>query len=245
MGSQGLNDIGTIFFQDGYRLARQFLNGGVNRQAILNLMASAYESIDGLIQSFRRRCRVEGLKVDCRKECTYCCSQAVLASGHEVLAIWLYMHGNLDQGLMDEIREGSASKHRDTDEMQAMEFLHYIQPCPFLKNKACLVYPVRPMACRCYLSSSLKSCRDQYDQPRSGRRAAALYDFPLKAGRGMNEGIRSGLMESGLLPSEWLLECFIYRLFESEERLDEWLEGKPAFGIRSLSPEENRYMREF
>ncbi len=237
--------IATVFFQDGYNLARQKTARGTGRKAILQIMQVAYESIDGLLDSFRRRCDRENLKVDCRKGCSWCCHQAVLASPHEILCISDYLENNVEEPTRERIRERAAGKHSVTREMNAMEFLHYLHPCPFLEKGCCLIYPVRPVACRCYLSSSFNSCREQVDNPEDRTKIAALYDFPLKAGRGMNEGIRSALMERGLIPSEWLLESFIAAIFEHEKILDAWLGGEAPFGIRKLSAEENRYLREY
>ena len=237
-------DVGTIFYNDGFRLAMEFISGGISRYTILQLMGSAYESIDGLINSFSNRCEREGMKVDCHKGCEYCCSQAVLASNHEVLLIWHYMDEHMTAGLIDAIKSRNSIKHKITHQMSAMEFLHYMHPCPFLEDGSCIIYPVRPMACRCYLSASMKSCQDQHDNPEDRTRIAALYEFPLKAVRSMNEGIRSALMETGLIPSEWLLETFMAAVYADETILETWLAGKTPFNIRNLTPDENRYMRE-
>ena len=245
MGSEpDYSAVGTVFFHDGYRLASEYLKDGTSRSALIQLMSSVYESVDGLIDSFTKRCEREGLAVDCRKGCSFCCSQAVLASPHEVLAIHEFLRNSLSAGT-ERIKMRAADKHSETKHMSAKEFLHFIHPCPFLEHGDCLVYPVRPMACRCYLSSDAGSCRDQYENPEDRKKIAALYDFPLKAGRSMNEGIRSALMEKGLVPSEWLLETFMAAVFEREGILASWLEGNTPFNIRRLTPEENRYLREY
>ena len=238
-------DIGTIFFQDGLRLGRQFSSEGINRHAILQIMGAAYESIDGLIDSFRQRCKREGLAVDCRKGCSWCCSQAVLASNHEILVIQQYIKESVTEKILSEIKTRCAKKNEATRGMSAMEFLHYVHPCPFLDNGACLIYPARPMACRCYLSSSEKSCHDQYVHPKDRTKIASLYNFPLQAGRGINEGIRSVLMEKGLIATEWLLETFMAAVFKDEGILDNWLAGNTPFNIRTLTREENIYLREY
>jgi len=238
-------DIGTLFFQDGYRLARNYTSGGISRISIVQLMKKAYESIDGLIRSFRNRCRKEDLEVDCHKGCTLCCHQAVLTSPHEILAISQYLEDHVTDAEFDKIKSLSLEKHAVTREMSAMQFLQNIHPCPFLHREECRVYPVRPMACRCYLSSSVRSCRDQHDYPEDPTRIAALYEFPLKAGRGMNEGIRSALMEAGLIPSEWLLETFLAAVIDNPDILDSWLAGNTPFHVRKLTPAESKYMREY
>jgi Fe-S-cluster containining protein len=239
------SDAATIFFHDGYNLVRNYLSGRTSRSALNQLMVSAYDSMDGLIVSFRNRCEREGLAVACRRGCSFCCSQAVLASSHEILAIEQYLKDHIGKDILEGIRSRTAEKHSVTREMRAMEFLHHIQACPFLDKGSCLIYPVRPMACRCYLSSSLKSCRDQYDHPVDRTKIAALYEFPLRAGRGMNEGIRSGLMEAGLIPDEWLLETFMAEVFENRHVIDEWMAGDASFRIRELTAEENRYLRKY
>jgi hypothetical protein len=61
----------------------------------------------------------------------------------------------------------------------------------------------------------------------------------------MNEGIRSALMEWGLIPSEWLMETFMHAVFDDESILDQWLEGKTPFKIRKLDPGETQYLREY
>ncbi len=208
-------------------------------------MYSAYASIDGLLDSFCRRCARENLPVACRKGCSWCCHQAVLASHHEILVIQQYLQDEVPTDVKEGMRDRALEKHKATRGMSAMEFLHYLHACPFLQDGSCAIYPARPMACRCYLSSSVKSCRDQYDNPTDRTRIAALYDFPLKAGRGMNEGIRSALMEAELQPSEWLLETFTVGVFNDEGITDEWLAGKTPFNIRCLTAEENRYLQRY
>jgi Fe-S-cluster containining protein len=239
------SDVGTIFFQDGYQLAKGFIGRGISRIAILQLMGAAYESIDGLIDSFRSRCEREDMRVDCRKGCVYCCSQAVLASNHEILILSHYVDEHVPSKVKKDIKTRTADKHEITRSMNAMEFLRYIHPCPFLEEGSCLIYPVRPMACRCYLSGNLKSCRNQNDNPDDRSAIAELYEFPLRAVRGMNEGIRSALMEAGLIPSEWLLETFMAAVLENPQILKVWLEGNTPFQIRELTPEENKFMREY
>jgi Fe-S-cluster containining protein len=242
-------EIPTIFFQDGHQLARQYLQDKTGKKelypAIIRLVNAAYEVMDGLLESFINRCLSEGLKVDCREGCAYCCSQAVLASTHEVLLIKDFMDANFTREARSGIQKRAGDKNAKTSRMTAMEFLHHNHPCPFLEDGNCMIHVVRPMACRCYLSSSLKTCQDQYDDPENRSRVAALYDFPLKAGRGMNEGIRSGLLEKGLVPVEWLLEAFIHEMFEDETIFDAWLEGHGDFNIRELTPEERTYLRDY
>ena len=222
----------NVFFQDGYRLAREKLDAGPVRETIVEILESAYASIDSLIDSFQRRCRREGLRVDCKGGCASCCSQAVLVSAHEVLYMFSWMQKELSPVKFEQIREMALDKNRHTRQMEARDFLHFIHPCPFLEQDLCLIYPVRPMACRIYLSSDVESCKLQNDNPDDHNFMARLYRFPLRSGRLINEGIRRALKEKGILPAEWLIESFLCQVFDDREFLTRWIDDYKSFKIR-------------
>ena len=94
----------NIFYQDGYQLAREKLDSRPASEAIMEIMESVYGSIDGLIESFSGRCEKEGLRVDCRMGCAWCCSQAVLASTHEIMYLFTWMEKNLSPNIIKKIR---------------------------------------------------------------------------------------------------------------------------------------------
>lgn len=240
-----LGDIGNIFFQDGFKLASQFLEGDVSETRVANLMSAAYEAVDGLITSFRKRCLRDGLKIDCHKGCAWCCHQAVLVSTHEILLISWYLYREMSHEQRQEVYRKALEKEAVTGNMNVREFLQTLHPCPFLKEHSCLIYPVRPMACRCYLSADVDSCLDEYHEPGNRLIMAALYDFPLRAGRSINEGIRAVLMQNRLIPSEWLLEVLLTKTFTDPGIFDKWLSGEDPFAIRSLSAAESDYLRQY
>ena len=240
-----LDDIGNIFFQDGYRMASEYLAEGVSKSRLVSLMTVTYKAVDGLIDSFRNRCQLEGLEIDCREGCAWCCHQAVLVSIQEVLLISRYLSEEMADEQQQVAYRNAREKEAVTGAMSAREFLHYLHPCPFLKDQSCLIYPVRPMACRCYLSSDVDSCLAQYCQPGNRQIMAALYDFPLRAGRSINEGIRAVLMQNRIITSEWLLEVLITKTFANSGIFDEWLSGVDPFTIRALSADEHDYLRKY
>jgi Fe-S-cluster containining protein len=240
-----LDAIVNIFFQDGFNLAREYLSGGVKEQNLSGLMSAAYEAVDGLILSFRNRCQREGLPIDCRDRCAWCCHQAVLVSTQEVLPVSRFIEQELTAGQQQLIYRKAREKEAITGAMTVQEFLQTLHPCPFLRQDSCLIYAVRPMACRCYLSANLSTCQSQYHQPGDPLVMASLYDFPLRAGRSINEGIRAVLMQHRLITSEWLFEVFISRMSTRPGLFDEWLAGKDPFKIRSLTAAENQYLREY
>ena len=204
MSAKGLadnNEIGKIFFQDGFSMAKEHLAEGVTETNLIQLMSSAYEAVDGLIDSFRNRCLREGLAIDCQKGCAWCCHQAILASTQEILLITRYLTSHLTAGQQQVVQRKAREREAVTGAMNLREFLQTLHPCPFLIDDSCLIYPVRPMACRCYLSADMESCLAQYHQPENNKIMAALYNLPLLAGRSINEGIRAVLMQHRIITS--------------------------------------------
>ena len=235
----------NIFYQDGHELARGILNTRPAGEAIPEIMELVYDSVDGLIESFTGRCEREGLSVDCKKGCAWCCSQAVLTSTHELMYIFAWMEKNLSPADLEKIHGRAESRNKYTAGMSAKEFLHFVHPCPFLEEGSCLVYAARPMACRIYLSSDEKSCKQQVDQPDDPGVMARLYEFPLRAGRLVNEGIRKALAEKGIVTSEWLIESLLVQVFAKKNRLSGWINDYKAFMIRELSREEKHYLSNY
>ncbi len=240
-----LDDIVNIFFQDGIKLAGEHLADGINLASVSALMLAAYEAVDGLIWSFRNRCVREGLDMDCRQGCAWCCHQAVLVSVQEVLLISRHLSEKWSVEQLQEVRRRARGKEAITGDKSVREFLQTIHPCPFLDHQSCQIYPVRPMACRCYLSSSVSTCQAQYREPGKPEVMAALYDFPLRAGRSINEGIRAVLMKKNIIAAEWLMEVFITRTLDKPSIFEAWISGEDPFEIRALTPDENEYLRNF
>jgi hypothetical protein len=69
-----------------------------------------------------------------------------------------------------------------------------------------MAYPARPMACRIYLSMSVDSCRLYYEEPDKDENYARLFEFPLQAGRMMNEGFTHALKTAGRNSAEFRIE---------------------------------------
>jgi hypothetical protein len=86
------------------------------------------------------------------------------------------------------------------------EILNSKFPCPLLENGACSAYPARPMACRIYLSSDVNTCLKFYREPEDETTYPALLDFPMRAGRMMNEGFKAALKAHGINIQEFRID---------------------------------------
>jgi len=212
---------------------------------MLNLTREVYETINGLMDSFISRCLREEKKVDCRKGCYHCCSQAVFALPYEVLSLVHYIKDNLTEKEIQEIKKNTVRKNKITESMNVRQFLHYKSPCPLLRKGICTVYEARPMACRTYISSGKAGCLNEYSNPSDMNIFPDLYEFPIHAGRMINEGICSYLTENQIYSSEWQIESILLTAFEMKDAFNCWIHGENVFQKRHYSYDEIKYFQNF
>lgn len=115
---------------------------------------------------------------------------------------------------MEEVQERARSKNELTSKLTGDQLLQNKTACPALKNGACAAYHARPMACRIYLSTNVATCLEFYKNPDNEQNYPALLDFPLQAGRMMNEGFMAALAEAGIETEEFRLEEGLSKLSE-------------------------------
>jgi Fe-S-cluster containining protein len=217
-------DLEQIFFSDGHQLGTQLKI----EEDITKLQRSTrelYYNVDQLIDSFVQRCQVNGIPVDCRMGCSWCCHQAVFASTHEIILMTQYLKKHYSIEVVEEVRKRAEAKEAQLGSLSPAETLKSRHACPLLLKGRCMVYPLRPMACRIYLSSSEESCLKRHQNPYDTKAIPALFDFTLKAGQQMNEGFGSALKKQGLSVEEHRIEHILLFLLNEPQKADLWLKG--------------------
>lgn len=217
------NDYASVFFSDGYNLASAHLKNDLSAHSVFSALRTQYEQIDILIDSFIKRCNHSGVNVDCKKGCEFCCHQPVFANVHEMLLVVHYIKHHFEVGELQSVREKARIKCEKTDVTTLHELMKHSHPCPLLKNGSCSVYPVRPMACRIYLSSDVNSCIRRFEHTEDGTHFPALFEFVLMAGRNMNEGFAAFLRKQGLQISENRFEILLNQILSNDRIQEEWL----------------------
>ncbi|HAQ18918.1 MAG TPA: hypothetical protein DCR40_06735 [Prolixibacteraceae bacterium] len=195
-----------IFYSDGYRLARTAIQQGFSNDTLFSAIESLYAAIDGLNDSLIALAKRQNINVACFKGCHWCCHQAVFANSYELHFLSEKIKILFNSEELAVIIAKTDAKYTITSELPEDEILKYKSPCPMLKNGACSAYSARPMACRIYLSTKLDSCLTFYQHPENEENFPALIDFPLRAGRMMNEGFGAALKEFGIETAEFRLE---------------------------------------
>ena len=199
-------DIDNIFLQDGYQLAKNLAgkSSGIPELAVLTKVF--FESLDKLLDSFISRIKTEKHSLDCKKGCSWCCTQPVFTNEWEVAYLRQFMRKRFTGDKLVEIKMKAERKNNEVSILPREQMLKNRIPCPLLIENACSVYLARPTACRIYLSMDLDSCIEEFRNPSNKTKFAKLYDFPLHVGRKMNEGIAKYLEENGMEIKELRLE---------------------------------------
>ena len=216
-------EIGKIFYRDGFRLAIQHLGDGVTVDGIKAAIKAKYEAIDGLLEAFLQRAAADDSPAECKNGCAFCCFQPVFAVSHEMLYLKDYIKEFLPADKQQEFIDRSRKKalltlNKSMEEQQKISFA-----CPFLDSNSCTIYEARPMSCRIYLSSSVSSCKREFEDEGNSKSKPELYEFPFSAGRMLNEGFVSGLKQMGLKSVELPLEQGYASLVTLNQDFQSWI----------------------
>jgi Fe-S-cluster containining protein len=221
-------EIRRIFYRDGYRLAHSHLDQELSAANIKRAITELYQAVDELLGSFLDRTAVDGQPAECKKGCALCCYQEVFAVTHEFLYLQDYMLHHLSVKQREGILERAREKVMLTVNRSVEEQLNVRAACPFLEAGSCMAYEARPMACRIYLSSSVISCKREHDQSVNEKSNPELYEFPLLAGRMLNEGFVAYLKQVGIQSSELPVEQGYSAMVTMGQSMEAWVGKRQA-----------------
>ena len=218
-------EIDRIFYRDGYRMAGRYLEAELSSVQMEEAIRALYAAMDELLEAFLQRAGAEGQAVECKKGCAWCCHQEVFAVTHEFLYLSEYVQKKLSPEKQQRILNRAREKVGQSMNKSVEEQLLIRVACPFLDSGSCQVYDARPMSCRIYLSASAASCKKEHDQSGKLRSFPGLFDFPLRAGRMMNEGFVAYLKQSGLQESELPIEQGYSSMVTMGQTMKEWIKS--------------------
>ena len=195
-----------IFYSDGYKLGQSAIEQGISNSTLFSAIELLYAAIDGLNDSIVALSDRQNKSAACKKGCHWCCHQAVYANSYELHFLSEKIKSRFSSEKISNYIDASEAKFAVTSKMNEEEVSTYKAPCPLLENGACSIYDARPMACRIYLSINLETCLEFYRHPENKLNYPALIEFPLRAGRMMNEGFMAALKGVGIATAEFRLE---------------------------------------
>jgi Fe-S-cluster containining protein len=162
----------------------------------------------------------------CQAGCAWCCYKTVGIAAPEVFRIADHLRTHLSQDALLEtvnriIRLDQERRAAPPDKRSAA------RPCSLLENDRCIAYPVRPLTCRGFNSSDARHCELSLD-PRN-KATIPAYQPQQRLHTLVLDGVRSGLIESGL-PGELLeLTAALRVALTSADAETRWLAGQDVF----------------
>jgi Fe-S-cluster containining protein len=130
----------------------------MNLSGKLAALKKIYEIYDGFTAS---------LDLACQKNCAHCCTTSVILTTVEGYKIFKTLESADDTQWIEKIQQASAYKRFQpkitTNQLANLcaegieppaEESTESKPCPFLINRQCPIYSVRPFGCRCLVSRS-------------------------------------------------------------------------------------------
>ena len=204
--AQNTEKLVKAFYADGFTIGMEIFSTGFSQKKLFENIREMHESIDNFIQSFDAFVTQNGKKINCRKGCSWCCHQPVFALSYELDYLNHFVSKNFTLQKQNEIRERAKEKQQKLKSLPEKELLNSKVPCPLLENGSCIAYEARPVACRIYLSTNVKTCLDFFHKPENKKSIPALLDFPMRAGKMMNEGFKTALKTNGKKEEEFRIE---------------------------------------
>jgi Fe-S-cluster containining protein len=189
-----LSENDRIFYLDGYNIGKEVDKSSSNNRSLFKASRIIYKNIDSLNTSILRKAEEQGIKIDCKEGCSWCCHQVVYAITPEFELLAAYIKHSLPEEIKEKIYKRATEKHRITKKLSQEKLQNYKSPCPLLFDGKCVAYEARPMACRIYLSTDVSTCEEYYNNPENTNNYPALMEFPLQSGRMINEGFTAALV---------------------------------------------------
>lgn len=241
---------GTYVSQEDYcfpQLASPAFEGAyyLTHKTLLHVTTSAEVcSLAEQVISFAEACisRAHELLLDkahqlaCSAGCAHCCSHLrVSLTAPEIFLIHRYLHSNDMPMDLPSLKE-SLRMFCDERDAQLPPGFNYHKDtgdpltCPFLQEKRCTIYPVRPISCRGYNSCDAGQCQ-QYIEQRLLHFSPPVFRPQYEMAKGVSCGIQFALQQQGFQQPNQQIDFVpaILRTFEVPSAVKRWLGKNDIF----------------
>jgi hypothetical protein len=166
--------------------------------------------------------------VVCQAGCAWCCYPPfVTATAAEVICIAAFLRDTLDPAALQSLLMRLKQRAGLIAGLQPAQRDHARVACALLVDNRCSVHPLRPLACRGWVSSDVQSCEASYN---SG------WESPVPNGprhlgitTSVREGMRQALEQSGLEDERIDLTRGLLVILSEPDRIERWLAGEAIF----------------
>lgn len=199
-------DIEKAFYSDGYQIGMKAIDSDLSKESMYYAISEMYSTIEELIVSLTDLAHEQNQPIQCKKGCEYCCHQPVYILNYEMQFLNTFIKENFSKKEQAGIRNRANKNRLELSKLPESEILNSKQPCPLFNDGTCSAYEARPMACRIYLSSNVNTCLKFFTNPEDKSSFPALLEFPMQAGRMMNEGFKSALKTKDVVVEEFRID---------------------------------------
>lgn len=184
------------------------------------LLSQAFSSFDGNLEV-----QAQGMpEVACHKGCATCCTIRVVATAPEILLAARYIEALARKGM--DLSGRIADADSATRNLGDAGRVALRRRCPFIFEGACIIYPVRPLACRGHASYDKKACAEAA----AGRLESIPFSMPHMMVRSLiQNALQAALRDFGLA---WTVYEFNHALTLALSGTDcetSWMKGIDVF----------------
>jgi Fe-S-cluster containining protein len=193
------------------------------------MLDAAWRSFDTSVEAQR-----EGMpELDCHRGCATCCTLRVTATAPEVLMLARFIRaihpGLLQHGI--DLPAQVAAADTCTQGLNEPERIVARQRCPFIAQGVCVIYQVRPLACRGLASYDKKACA----QAASGKRDDIPYSEPHMRVRSLvQNAMQSAMRDAGLAWGSYELNQALTLALNDPDSERAWLDGRDPLAAAQL-----------
>jgi Fe-S-cluster containining protein len=199
-----------------------------NRQdPIEGLLENAFESFERNVE----RPPDSLAAVACHGGCASCCTIRVAATAPEILLIARTIRSSSNQ-MEDELRHRVAEADRATKRLDALQRMLAGLACPFIDRDLCVIYSVRPLACRGHASFDEHACVDAL--------AGRPCDVPISALHVtvrslVQNSMQAALRDAGLAWATYELNQSLQIALSDEACEIGWINGEDVFASAAIA----------
>ncbi|MGR8929902.1 MAG: YkgJ family cysteine cluster protein [Gammaproteobacteria bacterium] len=192
------------------------------------VLSQAFSSFDGNVEI-----EAEAYpQIACHKGCATCCTLRVTATAPEVLLIERFLRWAKFPGRELNLAKRLEKANQATCGLGEMERVQLRKRCPFIEQGVCMIYPVRPLACRGHACYDRQACVDAA----RGRIDDIPISEPHRLFRGLiQNALQSSLRDAGYAWGIYELNQALSMAMNDDTCLTRWTDGQDVFEAAKIA----------
>lgn len=168
-------------------------------------------------------------KHECRAGCDFCCHTAVTVAPPEVFAIVRYLREHYDDATLADVREKIERNATLAASVSRDDYIAKLVPCALKTDDGnCLAYPVRPIACAGFLSTSQAKCAAEFERV-PDREPVPTDKYAMHAGLGVSNGLLEACRHAGFDGQFYELHHALRLALDSPDAIERWARRENVF----------------